>query len=224
MPRTYLLVALFLGACSQSAPTDIQPKVKPVMQLEDAGGVMLLADAAAPSSDLSADKLVALPDAGRPLSELDLKPSKTWPFYQWDKAQAFTFNLREPVPGAQLQVYSETQGWTPKVREGPVLDASQAKQSLSLIGKTQGAMIVSKCPFPRHGIVFYQEGVPVGSVSVCFSCGDILLWPSYSPDPNWKSTKSKRFGKLMKMYDRVYPKWEELFEKQLGLATDWKKL
>ncbi len=167
------------------------------------------------------------PDASPPLDAsppVTLTPSKSWPFHAWDRAEAYTFNLRRPGPGAKLRVYNEQQGWTESPTKGPTLTKSQAKQALRLIAKTQGQMIVSKCPFPRHGIVFFQGETPVGSVSVCFECGDIMLWPAYSQDPGWEERKSGRFGKLMKAYDRVYPQWKRLFERDLSLATDWTKL
>jgi len=95
---------------------------------------------------------------------------------------------------------------------------------MSLLRKTQGEMLVSKCAFPRHGIVFFQGEAPVGAISVCFECGDILIWPAYSQDPDWRQKKTRRYGKLMKVYERVFPKWRQLFSDELGLADDWQKL
>jgi hypothetical protein len=159
-----------------------------------------------------------------PEKEVVLVPSKKWPFVEWDSAQAFTFNLRPPGPGAKLHVYRRPQGWTDKPVPGKVLTRAQSKKALQLLAKTQGAMNVSKCPFPRHGIVFFEEKVPVGAISVCFECGDIMIWPAYSVDPEWEDKKYKRYRKLMRAYDRVFPTWTKLFAKDLGLATDWKTL
>lgn len=195
----------------QPSPALVQPQVQ--TQVVDAGSTILAVDATLPA-----------PDASPPPPAVSLTPSKAWPFYAWDRAEAYTFNLRRPGPGAKLRVYNEKQGWTENPTKGPTLTAKQAKKALRLIAKTQGQMIVSKCPFPRHGIVFFQGETPVASVSVCFECGDIMVWPAYSQDPGWQAQKSRRFGKLMKSYKRVFPQWEALFESELSLNTDWTKL
>lgn len=193
----------------EPSPVVVQPPVQ--AQVVDAGSV--------PAIDA-----MPAPDASPPPPAVSLTPSKAWPFYAWDRAEAYTFNLRRPGPGAKLRVYNEKQGWTENPTKGPTLTAKQSKKALRLIAKTQGQMIVSKCPFPRHGIVFFQGETPVASVSVCFECGDIMVWPSYSQDPGWEEQKSRRFGKLMKSYKRVFPQWETLFETELSLNTDWTKL
>ncbi|MCP4448161.1 MAG: hypothetical protein GY811_22910 [Myxococcales bacterium] len=51
-----------------------------------------------------------------------------------------------------------------------------------------------------------------------------MNWPAYSADPRWQERKSKRLRKLLKAYDRTFPKWEAFFESELGLAKDWTKL
>ena len=199
---------------SDGSPEGIAPTepTTPAIPPPDAG-VVDAGIATAPATDAAptADKVV-------------LTPSKKWPFVEWDAAQAYTFNLTKPGPGAKLHVFRRPQGWTEKPVPGKVLTKAQSKKALQLLSKTQGAMSVSKCPFPRHGIVFSVDNVPVGSISVCFECGDILIWPAYNPDPKWEDKKYKRYRKLMRAYDRVFPSWEKLFAKDLGLATDWTTL
>ncbi len=134
------------------------------------------------------------------------------------------FTLRRPGPGMKLRIYSQTQGWTEGPRKGPMLSKAQAKTALGLLAKTEGQMIVSKCPFPRHGIVFFQGETPVGSISLCFECGDIMVGPAYGQSENWEEQVSSRFRKRMKGYKRAFPPWEKLFESELSLVTDWTKL
>lgn len=195
-----------------SSALSASPQLPPPSTPPDAG----VADAAIVAAPATSDAL--------PADKVALRPSKKWPFVEWDAAQAYTFNLRKPGPGAKLHVFRRPQGWTEKPVPGKVLTEAQSKKALQLLAKTQGGMDVSKCPFPRHGIVFSVENVPVGSISVCFECGDILIWPPYSPDPKWEDKKYKRYGKLMRAYDRVFPGWKKLFAKDLGLATDWTTL
>lgn len=218
-------IATLVSACgtqtSESSEPELVPAPTPVVESIDAapsesvGAATVVADA----SPLA----VSIPDAA-PAATVELETSRTWPFFAWDEARAYTYNLRRPGPGAKLRIYSESQKWSQNPTEGPTLTLAQAKTSLGLLAKTQGGLIVSKCPFPRHGIVFFQKGEPVGSISVCFECGDIMIWPAYSQDPDWEEKKSSRFAKLMKAYDRVFPKWERFFEHDLGLAKDWQKL
>ena len=155
---------------------------------------------------------------------MGLTPTKAWPFHAWDSARAFAFNLNQAGPGSALVVYSEKTGWSPTIAfEKPVPEAL-AKKAVTRIGKTKGEMRVSKCPYPRHAIVLFSGDVPVASINVCFECGDILIWPPYGRASNWQAKKDKMYRKLMPVYDRVFPEWTALFEKNLGMPTDWKQL
>ncbi len=225
--RIVVIVAVSGGlllACGDKQSATEHPG--PFTQTIDAGALdaspidASLADA----SPVDASPVDASPDRAPGFSSAGLAPSAKWPFFQWDKAQAFTYNLRSPGPGVQLRIFSESEGWNPTRTSGPVLTPAQAATSLRLLAKTQGQMMVSKCPFPRHGIIFYQGEVPVGSISVCFECGDIMIWPAYRRGPAWEAKKWKRYAKLMRAYDRSFPLWRKLFEVDLGLASDWKKL
>ncbi len=170
----------------------------------------------------SAPSIALAAEPGQPFDAQGLASSKIWPFYKWDRAVSYTFNAHAPGPGMQLRIYSESQGWHRERVKGPTLTARQSKEALRLLSETEGGMEVSKCAFPRHGIVFFAGEVPVGSINVCFECGDILIWPAYRKDKDWEERKYKHMGRLMKSYDRIFPAWEKLFALELGLAADWK--
>lgn len=234
--RALLLASCFAAGCAERQPASQDPATELVTSTDQsqpsqpgtANGPVAPADAGITpvvSSDAAPTLLEAVAaDAAATGVEMKLQPSKKWPFFAWDEARSFTYNLRKPGPGAKLRVFSKRKGWPDKRVSGPVLSKAQAKRALRLLSKTHGEMIVSKCPFPRHGIVFFQGDVPVGSISVCFECGDIMIWPAYSPDPNWEDMKYKRAQKDLRAYNRVFPSWERLFETDLGLASDWEKL
>ena len=152
---------------------------------------------------------------------LGILPTKKWPFYKWDSARAVVYNLVDQQDAISLHSWSPTFGLNPSVHLQPELTKAQADSALKLLAATQGGLNVSKCAFPRHGIVFYSQGVPVGSIDLCFECGDILIYPPYKQAPNWPDKKLKMYGKLMKRYDNVFPKWEKLFGEELGLALKW---
>ncbi|PCC67608.1 hypothetical protein SAMN02745121_02244 [Nannocystis exedens] len=144
------------------------------------------------------------------------KPSKTWPFVAWDRAEAFTFNHVPYGPGVPLRVYDATNGWSPEIAERKPISPAQAGRAVEWVVATRGALEVSKCAFPRHAVVLFAGDTPVGSVNVCFECGDILVWPEFEP-PASGPTAERRHRQQMKAYKRVFPEWERFFRDDLGL-------
>ena len=134
------------------------------------------------------------------------------------------FNIQRYGPGSSLFVYRDDKGWNPNIHSEQDITRKQADQAVKLVGRTLGEMMVSKCAFPRHAIVLFSGPTPVASINVCFECGDILVWPRWDPAPDWDDRKYEMYGKLRKVYDRVFPKWEALFGKELGLTLDWKAI
>lgn len=153
------------------------------------------------------------PTADKPSTPLT--PSKTWPFVAWDRAEAFTFNHVAYGPGIPLRVYDATTGWSPEIVERAPISADQAGRAVDRVVATRGTLEVSKCAFPRHAVVLYAGDTPVGSVNVCFECGDILVWPDFEP-PASGPTAERRHRQQMKAYKRVFPEWERFFRDDLG--------
>ena len=178
--------------------------------------------AGAPPQATSAETAVAEAQPEPP--DAPLIPAKGWPFYQWDNARAYIFNLDHRGPQFSLYVYSEPKGWNPTVVIDKPISRGLAKTAISLIHSTKGEMLVSKCPLPRHAVVLFSGSTPVASMNVCFACGDILIWPPYDRSPDWEERKDRMYEKLMASYDRVFPRWTSLFAKDFGMETDWKKI
>ncbi|MBX3205013.1 MAG: hypothetical protein KF764_08080 [Labilithrix sp.] len=172
------------------------------------------------------------PDAAAPVAAPAPPPversGKVWPFHAWDRAEAVTFNqfgIREDV---QLNAYDE-HGWSPHLVDRKALDAAHAKKAVDLVTQTEGEVTVSKCPFPRHAVVLYDGEVPVASINVCFSCGDIVLWPSWSPRPDWENITKKQLAELERrskkqaaLYEKAFPRWKAFFRDEVGFAIDGK--
>jgi hypothetical protein len=181
---------------------------------------------AAPPPDPSAEpEASAKPEAPPPPVE---RTGKTWPFHAWDHAEALTFNQFEMQPGAQLYAYDE-HGWSKHIVDRKPLDAARAKKAASLVAQTKGGVDVSKCPFPRHAVILYDHEIPVASINVCFSCGDILIWPSWEtgPEPDWEHMTDKQWKSLelknaaqMRLYKSVFPKWQAFFRDEVGFSID----
>lgn len=152
-----------------------------------------------------------------------VKPGKAWPFHKWDRAEAFTFNHTPFGPGVPLRVYDAARGWSEKIVERRPLTAAQAERAVGWVRETGGDVGVSKCPFPRHAVVLYAGDVPVGTINVCFECGDILVWPALDPpvdvddpSPAAQRRRDHAYKKKLAAYDRVFPRWQRLFRDEVG--------
>lgn len=143
------------------------------------------------------------------------RTGKTWPFHAWDRAEAFTFNRFAMRPGAPFRVYDDN-GWSKHIVDKKPLDAAQSKQALDLVLAGKSELEMTKCPFPRHAVVFFDHDVPVASVNVCFECGDILLWP------RWGKPEEADYARKQKLFDHVFPKWKTFFRDSVGYPIDQK--
>jgi hypothetical protein len=217
-----LVIGALVVACSSAPNEAIEPE--PTVVAIPADAAALPVDTTPPQTPVDAgpieSKIEVPPDAAPPP---ELIASKKWPFFTWDRAEAYVFNLQRFGPGATLFAYND-KGWNKNLVAKKDITNKLANEAIALLRKTQGEMMVSKCAFPRHAIVLFQGEHPVASINVCFECGDILIWPRYSKAANWDDRKSKMYPKLAKAYDRAFPKWTKLFEKKIGLPTDWTKI
>ncbi|MEM6995542.1 MAG: hypothetical protein AAF721_33840 [Myxococcota bacterium] len=200
-------------ARSEKAPANTQPTAQPEVE-EPAPH--------APAADTN-----ATPPPEPPRSNFvadGLTPTKQWPFFAWDHAEAFIFNLQEFQPGMKIRVYSESEGWNELIDRTLPLSNELASKAIEMLEPTHGQLEVSKCPVPRHAVVLFSGEVPVGTINICFQCGDIMIWPPYKPGPSWQKKKRAMYDKLMKAYDRSFPKWIVFFEKHVGVDTNWERL
>lgn len=159
-----------------------------------------------------------------------VRKGTVWPFHSWNRAVAVRFNefpMREAIP---LYACSE-RGLSPHIIEAIPISIPLAKRSVELVVQTRGAVAVSKCPFPRHAVILYDGDVPVASINVCFSCGDILVWPRWESvaEPDWDHlTHEKRrayesaLKEHMARYEKTFPFWKLYFRDQIGFPIDAK--
>jgi hypothetical protein len=134
-----------------------------------------------------------------------------WPPTPWATAKAYTYNFVPYGPRAgKLRVYDGK--WSTNVQQTIALSKEQADAALELTHRTAGEMLTSKCAFPRHAVVFFDEqGKAVASVNVCFSCTDILVWPPYGRE----ALQAKKYGnlkKLLAVHDEVLARWRLFFD------------
>jgi hypothetical protein len=214
-PRAPLVAAAILLFACTPRPAPQAPVAEPAPAPPDPAAAPAPEPEPPPEAASAQPEPAAAPPAIADKPSTPLTPSKTWPFVAWDRAEAFTFNQVAYGPGIPLRVYDATAGWSPKIAERAPISADQAGRAVERVVATRGTLEVSKCAFPRHAVVLFAGDTPVGSVNVCFECGDILVWPDFEP-PASGPTAERRHRQQMKAYKRVFPEWERFFRDDLG--------
>ena len=216
-----LFLALFLVACGlKSKPLDVS-LTKPIA-------------AEAPQEDSKPSPVEEPPSPSPPEKENQLLPvgpdlsrvlkaapeffhpamRENWPAQDWVSAKAYTFNFQNEGR-VKLRVYDGE--WNKTIRQTIPLSKEAAEAALELTHRTAGAVHASKCPLPRHAVVFFNElGDPVASVNVCFSCSDIMVWPNYGSDA-LKSKKYANWEKMETIHAHALSRWQLFFD---GVGAD----
>lgn len=217
--RSLLLAFVMLGCGGRSTSTS--PSVAPAVPASSTTIVVSAPSLAQPTASATA---APPPVPATPAAVA--RSGKTWPFHAWDHAEAVTFNqipMRERV---RLYAYDDG-GWSPLLVDRKPLTETLAKEAVDLVTRTQGGVDVSKCPFPRHAVVLYEREVPVASINVCFTCGDILVWPDWEPPPDWdkltdeqRKKQMLRSEKQLKLYEKAFPRWKTFFRDEVGFPID----
>jgi hypothetical protein len=217
-----VLMAAALG-CGPVVSVPVEPgptaAPRPSPALADAGDAMAPDAEAAAADGAATDAGEAAPRAGGPL-----RRTADWPFAAWDRAEGIAFNQFPARAGVPLRVYTAEKGWSPHIASRKPLDAEQARNAAAWVIRVGGEYQDSKCPFPRHAVVFYAGEVPVGSVNVCFECGDIMVWPAYDslPGSRRKIPEAQKrhwfYAQKETAYARVLPLWKRLFRDELGFS------
>lgn len=146
----------------------------------------------------------------------------SWP-PSWKTAKAYAFNQQEFGPGVALYAYKQGV-WSANITQETKLTTQQANDAIELTHRLGGTLKVSKCAFPRHAVVFFDEQEqPVASVNVCFQCGDVLVWPPYSSADNWNQQRFSEQGREMPLvfdaHEQVLPLWKTILIEQLALPN-----
>src|SRR5690606_36497846 len=181
MTRRLLIAVLVLGLCGAS--------------------VWAMAGGEPPSKKKGAKSAYTLPK----------KMKREWPPGEVASAKAYTFNFDTNLgPGLDLYVY-RNDSWHKTIRSTHELSEDATKQALDLVHVLGGTTIVPKCPLPRHGVGFCdKDDKPLGSVNMCFECGDIMVWPPYYDDSELEEDRwsiSKGDGPLLlKIHEQTMPK------------------
>ena len=164
--------------------------------------------------------------------------TERWLMLPAQKALGFSVNTTDEAEMQQVKdlliqakptlLAYDDRGWSRRVVRKRAITAQQANEALTLAKAGGGDLLVSKCPFPRHAVVFMDGDVPVASVNVCFSCGDVLLWPEWpgrTLKENATDIELKRFEiaqqKVEALHAKTYPKWKVFFRDGLAMPLEW---
>ena len=176
-----------------------------------------------PEVVVSTDPPHRVPVYTLPETEMISKDIRTsWPPTSWTSAKAYSFNQVDFGPGVELYAYKDGV-WSTNITQEKELTKQQAHDALELNHRLGGTLIVSKCAFPRHAVVFFDANdQPVASINVCFSCGDILVWPPYSLAADWNQQRFSQQGSgdmphIFSAHEQILPVWNSMLLKQMGL-------
>lgn len=154
--------------------------------------------------------------APSPRPKLKAVKATSFPFRPWSYAKAYTYNFfaMQPVP---TRVYSNEHGWSPHIRSEQVISDAHAKRAAELAAVTRGSIELTKCTFPRHAIIYFDnEDKPVASLDVCFDCEAVLAWPDYD------KPESFNYERMGQKFEKTLPLWRRLFEHDLKLPIDYR--
>lgn len=222
--HSFLVLAALASGCHPGEPRATPASPAPTAAQASAATVPPGPAGPAPLAVSPPDDAPAVPTSDAPASaghEAPAKPPQkiaTWPFTAWDRAEAIAFNHVAYGPGIALRAYDEAHGWSPKIALRRPISGQQGARAAEWVIATRGEIEVSKCAFPRHAVVFYAGDTPVGSVNVCFECGDILVWPEFEPAPGSQKQQERRTRQQLAAYKQVFPRWERLFRDELGFS------
>ncbi len=151
------------------------------------------------------------------------KSGKHWPFQPYAYVKAFTFNFF-PHRNVQLRIIQNGR-WSKHIHSERRVDQVIGEQVANIVESTKGSYDVSKCPFPRHAFVFFNDqDQPVASVDICFQCGDMFAWPDFDISNEkkygaWDEQKDAITGGLQDNYDAAMVAYRKLFIK-LGMPLE----
>ena len=153
--------------------------------------------------------------------QLDPSTRQAWPPTKWTHGRAYTYNFTRTGPGHQLRIFDE-KGWSDGIVQTLELSHEQAAAALELTHRTQGDVRASKCAFPRHAVVLFdQEDQPVASMNICFECTDILVWPPYFEDKTLGDSRYALHTTMVEGEDAI--EMPLLLAVHEGVLTSWER-
>ena len=218
MKRAWLTVCV-LFACGQPPATRSLPK--PVPAASQRAEIVTRQNPFGDNADVDGDpEVVEEPP-------VVTRTGTVLPYHAYDRAEAITFNQFSEMAsprGTLLEVYSQL-GWSPHISERKPITGALTNKALDIVS-TLGSWELTKCTFPRHAIVLYENDIPIASINVCFECGGILTWPQ-APNPALhqlgpNATFAQELAeehRVNAIFGKLLKRWESFFHDDVGFEV-----
>ena len=121
--------------------------------------------------------------------------SKGFPGVPYRYAKMYVFNLLESKGRPDSKIWDGNSYAQTKSGQGKTLDEKSEKILTGITVQDMSSLYLglSKCFTPRHGIVYFdKDDEPVASISICFECEKISLFPNPYADIDYSGSFSEK--------------------------------
>jgi hypothetical protein len=121
--------------------------------------------------------------------------SKSFPEVPYSYAKTYLFNLLESKGRPDQKIWDGNEYAQSKLGDGKIVDEKSKKILSGITNQDMSSLNLglSKCFTPRHGVIYFNEDdVPVASISICFECEKISLFPNPYPDVDYSASFSEK--------------------------------
>jgi len=121
--------------------------------------------------------------------------SKEFPGIAYSYTKMYVFNVLESKSRPDMKIWEKRGYARTKIGNGKTLDEKHENILTSITDQNMSSLNLglSKCFIPRHGIIYFdQNHAPVASISICFECEKISLFPNPYPDVDYSESFSEK--------------------------------
>ncbi len=137
-------------------------------------------------------------------------------FSKVTEAKIYVYNINDKKGRPDFLIYADG-SYAPTTRPvaKPVSNEDLDKLKKLLSKNTDGLQAgLSACFIPRHGVVFHDaKGDVIGSLSICFQCEAIRIWPNKQAPRPKKVNEKKALKQLGIIRDVVENSGWKVFKK-----------
>ncbi len=142
-----------------------------------------------------------------------------FPGVRYTYVKAYMLNTKKSTGRPDLDIWKEDRYAFSKMGDGIQLDEDQLKALGKITSQDMSTLHagLSKCFFPRHGLVFFNDAhEPVASISICFECEKINLFPNTFSGTTEEFDRKKAYKQLQSfnklISDIGFPIYEKSWE------------
>lgn len=133
--------------------------------------------------------------------------SDKFPKVPFNYVKIYLFNVLDSVSKPEANIWGENGFALTKIGNGERLDENELKALNRITQQDLSDLTLglSKCFIPRHGFIYFDENhKPVASISICFECEKLVLFPNPYSDIEYSSSFSvKKALKQLDSFERL---------------------